>query len=174
MRKRTSEPKRKKAEVESEEEVPKAKPYVSHQIYLNIKKLENPFYRADIEFRGVDHSAESYEGRVFMNNPDANRNTGKTSTNGYVGSFHIFGHGGCYGDVGHCEIRKDRRQYDYRPPHQLTPLYKRLIVTDDLRRLGKNTDKFTVTIVPVLAGGSTMKDVEDIVKVDEISLVTYD
>jgi hypothetical protein len=59
MRKRTSEPKRKKAEVESEEEVPKAKPYVSHQIYLNIKKLENPFYRADIEFRGVDHSAES-------------------------------------------------------------------------------------------------------------------
>ena len=63
--------------------------------------------------------------------------------------------------------------FDYRPPHQLTPLYKRLIVTDDLRRLGKNTDKFTITIVPILAGGSTMND-ENIVKVDKISLITYD
>ena len=121
-----------------------------------------------------NHSAESYEGRVYINNRDANQNTAKTSPNGYVGSFHIFGHGGLYGDVGHCEIRKERRPFDYRPPHQLTPLYKRLIVTRDLLRLGKNTDKFTITIVPILAGGSIIRIVQEIVKVERISLITYD
>jgi hypothetical protein len=170
MRKRGSKPKNK----EGQQKMPRAKPYISEPISLNIKKLENPFHRADLEFHGVDHSSESYEGRVFINNPDANQNTSKTSTNGYVGSFHIFGHGGCYGDIGHCEIRKEKRPFDYRPPHPLTPLYKRLILTDDLLRLGKNTDKFTVTIVPILAGGSTDRDVRDIVKVDRISLITYD
>jgi hypothetical protein len=170
MRKRTLKS-RKKVDVN---ELPEAKPYVSNPIFLNIKKLENSFYRADLEFHGVDHSAESYEGRVFINNRDANKTTAKTFANGYVGSFHIFGHGGCYGDVGHCEIRKDKRPYDQRPPHQLTPLYKRLIVTDDLRKLGKNTDKFIISIVPVLGGGTIMKDVKDIVKLDRISLITYD
>jgi hypothetical protein len=169
MAKRTA--KRKKIQVPPPSQQPQ--PYISKPIRLNIKKLENPFYRADLEFHRVDHSADSYEGRVFLNNPNANQDTPKTLKEGYVGSYHIFGHGGCYGDDGHCEIRRDRRPYDYRPPHQLTPLYKRLIVTDALRKFGKDTDKFTVTIVPVLAGGSTMKN-EHIVKVDKISIVTYD
>ena len=108
-----------------------------------------------MEFHRVDHSADSYEGRVFLNNLNASQDTPKILKEGYVGSYHIFGHGGCYGDVGHCEIRRDRRPYDYRPPHQLTPLYKRLIVTDALRKFGKDTDKFTVTIVPVLAAAIT-------------------
>jgi hypothetical protein len=42
--------------------------YVSEPIYLDIKKLENEFYRADIEIHGVDHSGPSYEGRIFLNN----------------------------------------------------------------------------------------------------------
>ena len=54
MRKRTSKS-RKKVDVN---ELPEAKPYVSKPIFLNIKKLENSFYRADLEFHGVDHSAE--------------------------------------------------------------------------------------------------------------------
>ena len=141
-------------------ELPQAKPYVSKPISLNIKKLENPFYRADLEFHGVDHSLNHMKVEYLLITLMPIKTTAKTSANGYVGSFHIFGHGGCYGDVGHCEIRKEKRPFDQRPPHQLTPLYKRLIVTDDLRRLGKNTDKFIVSIVPVLAGGTIMKDVE--------------
>ena len=100
---------------------PKPKIYVSKPLYLDINKLENRFKRADIEFHGVDHSGASYEGRVFLNNPNANRTTIKTAPNGYVGSFYIFGHGGCYGNEGHCEVHNERRPYDRRPSSPLTP-----------------------------------------------------
>lgn len=148
--------------------------FVSKSLYLNVKRLENPFIRADIEFEGIDHSGASYEGRVFLNNAEANQNTPKTSDNGYVGSFYVFGHAGCYGDAGHCEITKEQRPYDYRPSHPLTPAYKRLIATEKVRELGKNTDKFIVTIVPILARGIRTTDVEEIIKLEKISITTYD
>src|SRR5437764_7150269 len=150
------------------------KVYVSKPMYLKIDKLENRFKRADIEFHGIDHSGASYEGRVFLNNPRADQSTPKTSANKYVGSFYIFGHGGCFGDTGHCEVNKEQRTYDYRPSHPLTPAYKRVIVTEQLRELAKNTDKFTVTVAPVLASGITVTDMEDIVRLEKISIITYD
>src|SRR5690348_16357380 len=58
------------------------------------------FNRADLIFEGVDHSGPSFEGRVFLNNPNATADTPATAENGYAGSFHIFGHGICLGDVG--------------------------------------------------------------------------
>jgi hypothetical protein len=147
--------------------------YVSKPMYLKLDKLENRFKRADIEFHGIDHSGASYEGRVFLNNPKADKNTPKASANKYVGSFYIFGHGGCFGDIGHCEVSKEQRTYDYRPSHPLTPAYKRIIVTEQLRELAKNSDKFTVTIVPILAGGTTAT-YQEIVKLEKISIITYD
>ncbi len=50
--------------------------------------------RVDIEFEQVDHSGASFEGRVFLNNPEADENTDPSPENGYAGSFFIFGHGG--------------------------------------------------------------------------------
>jgi tyrosinase len=155
-----------------DKKIPKPKPFVSKPLHLNVKTLENPFKRADIEIYGIDHSGSSYEGRVFLNNPDANHSTSKTRAKGYAGSFYIFGHGGCYGDVGHCEIHGDRRSYDYRPSHPLTPAYKRIIATDIIRQLGKKTSEFTITIVPVLAKGTIITD--EVVKFERISIITYD
>ena len=77
--------------------------------------LEQDVTRVDLEFHGVDHSGASFEGRVFVNNPGADQNTELSPERGYVGSFHIFGHGGCYGDVGHCEVRAEPGRYDPRP-----------------------------------------------------------
>jgi hypothetical protein len=151
--------------------------YVSKEIIFDISKLESEFYRADIELHNVDHSGPSYEGRVFLNNPEANQKTELTMANGYVGSYNIFGHGGCFGDVGHCDIPTEKRLYEYRPSHHLKPQYKRIIITDALKKLGKNTTEFVITIVPVIPGKAaeeTKSIAEEIVKFEKIGIITYD
>ena len=86
--------------------------YISPEIVLDIKKLENEFYRADIEIHNVHHAGQSYEGRIFLNNRNANQNTPMDEKNNYAGSYHIFGHGGCFGDIGHCDYKSERRRYE--------------------------------------------------------------
>lgn len=150
------------------------KKYVSKPLKLSLSKLEKKFYRADLEFQGIDHSGPSYEGRVFINNPNANRDTEKTLAYGYVGAFYIFGHGRCYGDEGHCEVIKERRPFDLRPGHPLTPLDKRITITDQLKEIAKNTDEFSITIVPILVGEGKMEDTrQDLVQLEKISIITY-
>ena len=152
--------------------------YVSNEIYLDRKDLENEFSRADIEIHNVDHSGRSYEGRIFLNNPNANLKTELTLIYGYVGSYYIFGHGGCFGDMGHCDIPAEgRRMFDYRPSHHLRPQYKRIIITNALKELGKDVNKFTITIVPVLYGSTPIADdshLENLIKFDKIGIITYD
>ena len=46
---------------------------------------------------------------MYLNNPDASPDTDPTPENGYAGSYYIFGHGGCYGGEGHCEVTPRRR-----------------------------------------------------------------
>jgi hypothetical protein len=148
----------------------KADIFRSGPLRFDIKKLESSFYRADLEFHRVNHSGPSYEGRVFINNSQADENTPLNLENGYVGSYFIFGHGGCYADVGHCDV-KERAAFDFRPPHPLTPIDLRLKITDQIKELGKNTDEFTVSVVPIVAGGSNME--QNLVSIDSISIVTY-
>src|SRR5260370_37334225 len=100
---------------------------------LNLKslrfELDRPspgFYRADIEFHGVDHSGASLEARVFIDNVEANASTALEPGQGYVDSFYIFGHGGCFGDDGHCEVPTGPRRADQiRPQPHLTPIARR-------------------------------------------------
>jgi tyrosinase len=150
--------------------------YVSPEIVFDIKKLEKEFSRADVEIHDVDHSGVSYEGRVFLNNPDANQRTPKDEKSNYAGSYHIFGHGGCFGDIGHCDYKPERRAYDTRLNSDIRPQYKRIIVTNLLKKLGKNTNKFTITIVPVLYARSEKESIpkKDIIKFDKIGFITYD
>ena len=61
--------------------------------------------------------------------------TGADATAGYVGSFHVFGHGGCFGAAGHCEAPHERRRFDNRPLNRAIRMKKRLDVTDALRTL---------------------------------------
>jgi tyrosinase len=139
---------------------------------LDVSALDSGYNRADIEFIGVDHAGSSYEGRVFLNNPDADAQTPRAPDHRYAGSYFIFGHGGCLGDVGHCDIRS-RDPYDARPGHPLTGARKVLIATDQLRDVLEGKE-VTVTIVPVVRSvGPKSGDDEEIVKLDAIRIVTY-
>jgi hypothetical protein len=110
-----------------------------------------PFSRADVVITGVDHSGVSYEVRLFLNNPAATAGTPRTAEQNYAGRFTVFGHGGCYGDEGHCEVPAPSADpTDLRLAHPLTPLDTYVTITDALRRVLAHDGRLqTVTLVPV-------------------------
>jgi hypothetical protein len=153
--------------------------YRASNIYQSAKKipvakLPAKFSRADIEFIGVDHSGASYEARVFLNNPRADINTEKTEANGYAGSYNIFGHGGCFGDLGHCDIQGPRDVFDPRPSHPLQPIRKVIIATDAINKARQKGKEITVTVVPVVRAWNEKSSHENVLKFDHINIVTYD
>lgn len=105
------------------------------------------FQRADLEFYSIDHYKPSYVALIFFNDPDLKPENADRNRKTYAGSFSIFGHDTCTGDVGHCEIEKQQRRFDNRPSHPLTPAFKRVVVTDALKKAIKDKDELTVTVV---------------------------
>ena len=139
---------------------------------LSTASIDTRYSRADLEFLGVDHSGSSYEGRVYVNNPDADESTARLPAEGYAGSYHIFGHGGCLGDAGHCDV-KPLRAYDPRPGHPLSKARK-VVIASDVLRGALAGDEVTVTIVPVITSvGPNSGYDDDIVKLDAVRIVTY-
>jgi hypothetical protein len=135
--------------------------------------LGDDFARADIEFEGVEHSGSSYEARVFLNNPEANAGTETTPEAGYAGSYYVFGHGGCYGDEGHCDIRP-RGPYDPRPPHGLLPTRKVLIATNAVRKAKGENSVLTVTVVPrLMSTTDRVREDEVLPHFQSVSVITY-
>jgi hypothetical protein len=141
---------------------------------IPVTNIPTQFSRADLEFIGVEHSGASYEARVFINNPSADGNTPPVEANGYAGSFSIFGHGGCFGDVGHCEVHKEQDVFDPRPSHPLLPIKKVVIATDAIKSAVTRKADISVTVVPLVMGWTEKSDTEDVMKFDHINLVTYD
>jgi hypothetical protein len=124
--------------------------FVSAPLPLAPGLAAGDYARADLIFYGVDHSEGSYEARVYINDPRADHATGRDDP-AYAGSFFIFGHGGCFGDLGHRDIPTGPRDpFDLRAPHQLTPATKVVIVTEPLKRIVAGaTDKGSVTVTVV-------------------------
>jgi tyrosinase len=120
--------------------------YTSPPLYVGA--LDPAGSRYDIEFHHVDHAGASYEGRVYLDNPDADENSGYDDPS-YAGSYHVFGHGGCLLEDGHCEV-KPRRPYDPRPSHPLTPAKKVVIATEPVKRAVAENKTVTVTVVPII------------------------
>ena len=152
--------------------------YRTSKVYKSPKKitvanLPPTYSRADLEFIGVDHSGASYEARVYLNNPSADADTQAVEANGYAGSYYIFGHGGCFGDVGHCEIHQ-RDEFDPRPSHPLEPIKKVVIATDAIKKAAAQSADITVTVVPVVMSWTEKTDMTDVMKFDHINVVTYD
>jgi tyrosinase len=134
--------------------------------------LDPEFTRADVEFHGLDHSGASYEGRVYLNRPDASLQTSRQVPE-YAGSYFVFGHGGCLGDPGHCDV-KSRLFYDPRSDHPLTPIVKVLIATAAIRQVREGSESITVTVVPVLLStNAAVGEPEDLVYYEQIRIVTY-
>lgn len=147
--------------------------FTSPAIPLYYNQGENDFYKAVIEFYGVDVSGPSYEGRVFLNNPDASESTPMSEISGYIGSYHIFGHNGCFGDEGHCEVQT-RRQYDSRAKSDATPCYKSVDATKVIKRLINSKDDVVVTVVPLVVRGGRMGDAKDVIHIDRIRINCYE
>jgi hypothetical protein len=130
---------------------------------------DNP--RVDLIFYDVDHSGDSYEARIFIDNPTATLDTPREAASGYAGSFTIFGHGGCYGDVGHCDVPTGPRDpFDLRPPHPLTPFTKIVTVTEAVH--GLTGAAIDVTIVAVRAGEAS-HELSDALRFSRIRLAAY-
>jgi len=149
-----------------------AKIFTSKPVSIDFAGSEHRFYRADIEIDGIYHGEASYEGRIFLNNPNANDKTPKSLASGYAGSFHIFGHGGCVGDPGHCEVN-ERGRFDFRYPHPLTPARKVIVVTEALREIAKSAKTATVTVVPVVSAANELCDTDNVFRCEDIRFVTY-
>ena len=144
------------------------------------KPGDDRFVRADLEFHGIDHSGPSFEARVFLNNPEASASTLMDSAHGYVDSFFVFGHGGCFGDDGHCEVPTGpRRRNDLRPQHQLTPIDARVVATDGIQAaLRTGGDRLTVTVVPVIDDEDAQDYADqdllsDPLRIERVALLTY-
>lgn len=151
-----------------------AKIYTSEAVPLAFAAPGHRYGTAELKIHGIFHSEASYEGRVFLNNPKATADTPRTQEQGYAGSFHIFGHGGCLGDPGHCEVSGRRREkYDYRRPHPLTPATKRIKVTEVLRQIAATAKAVTVTIVPVVQVTSDLCDQNDVFRFESMEFLTY-
>ena len=128
--------------------------------------------RADAVFTGVDHSADSYEARVYVGNQRANLDTGLDPDRGYAGSFTIFGHGGCFGEQGHCDPSLGfRDEFDFRPPHPLEPLTKTVRITDAVKRRAAGEEIF-ITVVAVDQSGEKPRQ-SDAMQFDELRLLVY-
>jgi hypothetical protein len=136
---------------------------------LELPSPEHAFDRADLLFYGIDHSGASYEAQVFMaargigGEPDRDHRA-------YVGSWFIFGHGGCFGDVGHCDLPAATDPYDLRPEHPLTPAIRVVTVTDAVRaRIEGGAERLTVTVV----AHATADNPNDVLAFETVRLATY-
>jgi hypothetical protein len=133
------------------------------------------FYRADLKLSEVKHAGASFEARVFLNNTAANEDTPTVRQAGYAGSFYVFGHGGCFGDEGHCDIPITKRPFDFRPPHPLTPITKYVTITDPLKDALAISNEVTVTIVSIVKA-KTANDkfnTEDVLRFKSLEIITY-
>lgn len=141
---------------------------------ISVADLPSTYGRVDLEFIGIDHSGASYEARVYLNNPSADANTQAVEANGYAGSYYIFGHGGCFGDVGHCDVVQPRDEFDPRPSHPLEPIKKVVVATDAIKKASSQSSEISVTVVPIIMSWTEKTELTDVMKFDHINLVTYD
>ena len=154
-------------------------------LQLTEAPLEVTPARIDVEIAGLRHGGASFEVRLFLDNAEADVDTPPTPAHGYLGKFSVFGHGGCFGEDGHCTVRT-RRPFDPRPIHALTPMTKVVTVTRAfLKRLADVTERFTLTLVadpvpyrPPQGGGPYLPefnvDRDNLLHFDSVRVVTYD
>lgn len=148
--------------------------YDSAPVPLSPAARSGEFSGAQLIFYDVDHSGDSFEGRVFLNASEAGLETPREAEQGYAGSFAIFGHGGCVGDEGHCDVpQKAKDPFDSRPLHALTPQTKTVDIGEALRRVHADGDSIVVTVLAIVAGAEE-SGLQDILHFTAMRLVTYD
>jgi hypothetical protein len=136
---------------------------------IELPPRDRPFERADLIFYGLDHSGPSFEARVFMDLRGVGRDA-DSAHRAYAGTFFILGHGGCFGDVGHCDIPSERDPFDLRPAHQLDPALRIVTVTGAVQHLlERGVEAAKVTVVARTEGRAP----NDVLAFEQVRLATY-
>jgi hypothetical protein len=136
---------------------------------IELPESAGEFARADLIFLGVDHSGASFEARLFLDAPDADKSWPRDHAAG-CGSFIIFAHGGCFGAAANCDVPASRDAFDLRPPHPLLPAIRIVTVTEAIRRrLETGAAAVTVTVVAHAAGGRP----DDVLAFETVRLAFY-
>jgi hypothetical protein len=152
---------------------PGANTYTSKPVTIDFAGPSHRLSSADLEIIGIYHGEASYEGRIYFNNPKADARTPRTLEHGYAGAFHVFGHGGCFGDVGHCDISGHRDPFDLRDPHPLMPISKRVSVTDALKYYARSNRPITITVVPVISAANELCDTKNVFRFEQMRFLSY-
>ncbi len=121
------------------------------------------FERADIIIHGLDQSGDSFEGRVFLNNPKAGIETALDPKNGYAGSFSVYGYGFWPGEP-------NKSPADAKTIR--APIDKDVIATDSIRAAATRNPEITVTIVPVFSRNPP-EDAGHALKLEDVSIKVY-
>lgn len=102
--------------------------------------------RTDLEFYGVNNFRPSYVALIYFNDDSVDAENASEERDSYAGSFALFGHQRCFGDEGHCDIHPRTSRFDDRPSHPLTRGFKRVVVTDAMRRC-LVSEELTITVI---------------------------
>lgn len=129
--------------------------------------------RADLEFFGINHYRPSYLARIYFNDKEVTAETATEDRESYAGSFAIFGHRECTGDEGHCDTHPATRRFDDRPSHPLTRAFKRVVVTDALRRC-LSSDELTITIIAMTDPQDTVEPETPLMDFQGMQISTFE
>lgn len=151
-------------------------PYTSTPLPLPVPANGVDFVRVDLRFVDVDQSGESFEGRVFLNQPDAGLGTPRDLEHGYVGSIYVFGHPHCWGDEGHCSLPPGPLHgFDSRRPHHLVPQIHELEITATAKALlSGDAGSVTATVVPIVRHQGGLRVDESQLRFASLQLVSYE
>ena len=142
--------------------------------------LEFAFAQADVsrailEFEGVAHDGPTFTVLTYLNNPDVPDDAGRDEAANFAAAFTVFAHGDCWGDVGHCEPRREPASaFDRRPEHPLTPANFTLDITDAVRRLVTTEGARTVTVTALVTTAATDGRQQEPLRFDALSLVVFE
>ncbi len=143
---------------------------------IDLGTVEGGFVRAELEFHKLRPPKESFEVRVYVDNPNCTASTGYKS-GGYAGRAVFFGHGPCHGAPGHCNPELAHRdRYDLRSKHPLRYDHTRyrIDITRGLRKfIGRKKSVDNLCVYLVIVDESGKQVAQDALIYDQCSLRTY-
>ena len=142
----------------------------------SVTDLADGFESVILEFHNVGHPLDgTREIRVFINQPDANADTGTEGNEHYAGSRILLGKTMCFGEEGHCNDPASRQKFDVRvrPPMKPIKIYMNITRTMKLPQVvSALPDSTHVTLVVVDQDANPLP--VNAVTMDGLSLVARD
>ncbi|MCG8463195.1 MAG: tyrosinase family protein, partial [Holophagales bacterium] len=127
--------------------------------------------RVEIRFHNVLRAVESYNVRVFVNQPGADVSTPTRGNPRYVGYFGRFGHGPCVGGPGHCDPPAHHLPFEIPVRDHNTPHHYRLDATEAVSTLAAQGEtRFRINTVAVSGDGTAREGL----KMDGVSIHVVD